>query len=239
MTLLEACEPFFQYACRLNRAARKGALPPEEQVRGEIKEQIAAARSRAAAEPALADSFEQIEKILLYFIDYLVRESRLPYARQWRDLAAEQGHPGGDEEFFDQLDATLADPTPGAAQRLAVFYTCLGLGFAGWYRGQPDHLRRKMTEISSRIRSGLDADRASRVCPEAYENVNTADLVEPPSRRLVGLGIVLAGLAVSVFLANIVLYRDKRAELVRALDRITTLALPGSADGANSPGAGR
>ncbi len=220
MTLLEACEPFFQFVCRIHRGARKGVSPPMAQLRAEITETLDDARTRAAADPAVADQLAKTEIVLIYFIDALVRNSALPYAKQWQDLAAERGQTAGDEDFFDQLDATLADTSDAASQRLAVFYTCMGLGFSGWYRGQPDFLRRKMTEIASRIRSGLDADRAAKVCPEAYDSVNTSDLVEPPSRKLVGVGIILAGLAVTVFLANIVLYRDKRSQLIRALDEI-------------------
>lgn len=226
MTLLETCEPVFQYACRLNRGVRKGVIAPAHQVRTEIKDLLEDTRLKAAAEPAVAEQFAKVEIILLYFLDAIVRNSRLPYASQWADLAAERGQSAGDEDFFDQLDATLADNSESAAQRLTVFYTCMGLGFAGWYRGQPDHLRRKMSEIASRIRAGLDAERAARVCPEAYDNVNTADLVQPPARKLVGIGIVLAGLAVTVFIANIVLYRERRSDLVRALDAIKQASDP-------------
>lgn len=236
MTLLEVCEPVFQYACRLHRGARKGACPPAAQVAEDVDGLLQDARTRAAAEPAVAQQLTRVEPILLYFVDGIVRESRLPYAGQWKDIAAARGFSGGDEDFFDQLESTLADKSDAATQRLSVFYTCMGLGFAGWYRGQPDHLRRKMTEIASRIRSGLEADRAARVCPEAYEGVNTSDLIEPPARRLVGVGIVLAGLALAVFAANIVLYRERRADLVDALDQIKRLAAPDASAGADRGG---
>jgi type IV/VI secretion system ImpK/VasF family protein len=232
MTLAELCEPIFQHACRLHRGARKGLSPAAPEVRAEVKALLDDARQRAAADPALAEQYSKVEIILLYFIDALIRSSRLPYAAKWQDLAAERGGGGqtaGDEDFFDQLDATLADPSDSATQRLGIFYTCLGLGFSGWYRAQPEVLRRKVAEIVPRIRAQMDADKTARVCPEAYESVNTADLVQPQAHRLTALGILIAGLALAVFLANIVLYRDKRAELVRALDQIKSIADTGTA----------
>ena len=37
MTLLELCEPLFQYMCRLNRLARSGSALEMDQVRNDIK----------------------------------------------------------------------------------------------------------------------------------------------------------------------------------------------------------
>jgi hypothetical protein len=130
-----------------------------------------------------------------------------------------------------------------------VFYTCLGLGFTGWYTGQPEVLRKKMLEISSRLRGregGVDADRSARICPEAYEHVNTADLVQPPARRLVGVGIVLAGLAITMFAANVLLFLDRQQQMRSALRMVTqkqavagTAGAAGQSDAAKSTGGAR
>ncbi len=96
----------------------------------------------------------------------------------------------------------------------------MGLGFSGWYQGQPEYLRKKSLEVSARIRPYMDADSSARICPEAYEHVNTSDLVEPPGKRLVLVMIALVGLAAVVFVANIVAYRDSRGKLADALDEI-------------------
>lgn len=221
MTLVECCEPLFQYVCRLNRSARKGASPEMAQVRADITGILSECRARAAANK-LAEPYDRIEIILIYFTDFMVRESRLTFARQWQDLAQERNKQGGDEDFFDQLDETLKDTSEGATQRLAVFYTCIGLGFTGWYTGQPEYLRKKMLEIASRLRGMMDADRSAKICPESYEYVNTADLVQPPSRKLVGVAIVLLGLAVTLFAANVVMYMDKRSKMLTSLKALET-----------------
>jgi type VI protein secretion system component VasF len=118
------------------------------------------------------------------------------------------------------LDETLKEPGDAAAERLVIYYVCIGLGFTGWYTGQPEYLRKKMLEISSRIRHVMDSDQVSKICPEAYEHVNTANLVEPPGRRLVGVGIVVVGLLLVVFAANVSLYLHSKRQMTAALDGI-------------------
>ncbi len=56
-------------------------------------------------------------------------------------------------------------PSDEASQRLLVFYTCIGLGFTGWYAGQSEYLRGKMLDISQRIRSAMETDKTVRICP--------------------------------------------------------------------------
>ena len=41
MTLLELCDPLFQYICRFNRSARKGGHHDLIQVRQEVKAMLA------------------------------------------------------------------------------------------------------------------------------------------------------------------------------------------------------
>jgi type IV/VI secretion system ImpK/VasF family protein len=220
MTLAELCEPLFQYICRLSRMARKGGHSSAEEVRSQIKAQLADMRSKAAGTPGLAAQFDRVELVLIFFADSMIRESSLPFAGQWRDLAQERNELAGDEKFFDLLEEQLADKSEQATERLGVFYTCLGLGFTGWYNGQPEYLRKKMSEILSRMRGRIDADSAGRFCPDAYEHVNTSDLIEPPGRSLVGIAIALVGLAAVLFVTNIVMYRTGSAKLNAALQTI-------------------
>jgi type IV/VI secretion system ImpK/VasF family protein len=219
VTLVECCEPLFQFVCRLNRSARKGVSPDAAQVKTEAKQVLAECKTRATKE-GKQEGFDKVEIILVYFLDSMIRSSALPFARQWQDLAAERGQMAGDEDFFDQLDTTLRDNSEQATERLAVFYTCIGLGFVGWYAGQPEVLKKKMLELSSRLRGQMDADRAARICPEAYERVNTSDLVQPPARKVVGVGIVLIGLALTMFAANIALYLDRQGSMKASLREV-------------------
>ena len=220
MRLHELCEPLFQYVCRLNRSARKGVGLEPNLVRTDIQALFSEMRSRASSDAGLADQFAKVELALIYFVDFMIKESSLSFAHQWKELAHDQGKMAGDEEFYDLLDETLRDPSEAASERLTVYYTCLGLGFTGFYTGQPEYLRKKMMEIQARVRSVMDQDVSSRICPEAYEHVDTRPLNLPPLRNLTGMLIVLVAVVVSVFVANWWMYGRAKSELQTSLDTI-------------------
>jgi type VI protein secretion system component VasF len=217
MTPLELCEPLLQYMCRLNRSARKGGNPEASRVRSEIDALFDQMRSKASADATLAVHYELIELPLLFFVDFMVKESELSFAGEWHELAYDRDELAGDEKFFDLLEETLADQSSAATERLAVFYVCMGLGFSGWYAGQPEYVRNKMLECSARMRKMIDADESSLVCPEAYEHPNTSDLVEPAGTKLMGLGIAFVGLALVVIIANVFLFKWTSDELTDSL----------------------
>lgn len=234
MNLLELCEPLFQYVCRLNRSARKGVRSEPSQVRTEVNQLFAEMRTKSGSERSLAVQYEKVELPLLFFVDFMVKECGGALSREWKELAHERNELAGDEKFFDLLDEELKESGEAAAERLAVYYTCIGLGFTGWYTGQPEHLRKKMMEIAPRIRGLMDADQAARVTPEAYEHVNTADLVVPAGTKLVGVGIVMVGLILVMFAANVTLYIQSRRDLQRALDTIVKQDASARADASGS-----
>ena len=221
MTLLELCEPICQYVCRLSRSGRKGAQPQFSVVRSDIENILGEIR-KAATDPYMAEQFAKVELPLIFFIDSILSESDLPLAAQWNEnrLAAEKHELAGDEKFFDLLDETLADGSEAATERLTIFYTCIGLGFTGWYKGQTDHLQKKMTEIAARIRGYLKTETQDRICPEAYEHLDTRNLIEPPSQKLIGIAIALVGLILSLLMTNMYLYSQASTDLLRALERI-------------------
>ncbi|MFN0131656.1 MAG: DotU family type IV/VI secretion system protein [Phycisphaerales bacterium] len=221
MTLLELCEPLFQYVCRLNRLARKGASIEPEEVRSQVRQMLTTMRTKANAVPGLGPQFEKVELPLIFFVDFMIRDSALPFARRWHDLAQERNELAGDEKFFDLLEETLAERSDAATDRLSVFYTCMGLGFTGWFQGQPEFLRKKMKEIAGRLRARGDQDMAGKLCPDAYENVNTSDLIQPPGRSLTGVGILLIGLVVVLFAGNVFLYQRVVGDLSRYLTEVT------------------
>src|SRR3954467_3604824 len=220
MTLLELCDPLFQYICRFNRSARKGGHHDLHQVRQEVKAMLAEMKGKAAAQPGLSSQFEKIDTVLMFFVDFMIKSSAISNAGDWQELAFDRKELAGDEKFFDLLEETLADRSEQASERLAIFYTCMGLGFTGWYTGQPEYLRKKMLECSTRIRSMIDTDQGSKICPESYENVDTSNLVQPPSASLVGIGIALVGLIVVLFIANAYMYHNSASELEKAFTAI-------------------
>jgi len=199
-----------------------------EQVRSEVRALLDDIQQRAGStgDRRLAAQFDpQGGKLLLvmtFFADFMIRSGSLSFAGEWEDMAAEMGESSGDQRFWEFLEETLADRSEDAVQRLAVYYTCIGLGFTGWYAGQTEYLRRKMLELSARLRGHVPIDSAGNICPEAYENVNTDNLIVPPSRSLAGIGIALLGMALVLFAANAYLYFRSRGNLTDSVNQVRT-----------------
>jgi type VI secretion system protein ImpK len=245
MTLLELTEPLFQYVCRLNRLARKSGVVPTGEtafftkhpgagasparpsldyavVRGDIKAILEDMQQKADKDVRLAGQLKKVELPLLFCVDSLISESALAFASEWNKnrLAYERNELAGDEKFFDLLEADLKDSSDEASERLAVFYVCCGLGFTGIYFKQPELLRKNMLTIAPRIRRWLDADESARICLDAYEGVDTRDLTERPSRKLMLVGIIFICFTVAALISYIVLYHESSSALNRSFDVI-------------------
>jgi type VI protein secretion system component VasF len=225
MTPLELCEPIFTKVCVLNRLGRKqGDLLTYDHLRSEIELLFAAVRNAAEADPTLRVQWQKLELPMIFFVDSMVSESGLALAATWNRnrLAYDRKELAGDEKFFDLLDETLNDASDEASQRLVVYYTCIGLGFTGWYAGQPEYLRGKMLDVSQRIRAAMETDKTLRICPETYLNVDTRDLVQPPAARLGGIAIVFAGLCLIVLTVEAYLFHAASLSLTDSLTAIAS-----------------
>jgi type VI protein secretion system component VasF len=219
MTLSEILEPILQYMCRLNRSARNGAQLDADQTRVELKNLIGHARTQAGG-AGLAEQFGKIELPLVFFIDFTIKEGQYNVSRKWKEIAFDYNELGGDEKFFDLLEETLKETGPAADERLTIFYELLGLGFSGWYVGQPEFLRKKQKEIFARIGGVAPEAESRKICPDAYEHVNTENLIEPPGARLLAFGVVLVVCVVGLFVANVYLYHQSVDALNQSLNVI-------------------
>ena len=191
-------------------------------VRSEIKALLEDLQQKAGSDIRLAAQARQIEMPLLFFLDSVISESKLGFSAQWNQnrLAYERNELAGDEKFFDIVEETLKDPSEDAAERLAVYYLCIGLGFTGIYFRQPEYLRKTMLAIAPRIRHLLDTEQQTRLCPENYENIDTRNLVQPPTNRLVVVGILFLCFTVAALFSYVWIYRDASHTLYSALDQV-------------------
>jgi len=155
-------------------------------------------------------------------VDSVIAESALPFAAQWNQkrLAYERNELAGDEKFFDIIDENLAQQGADAEERLAVFYTCIGLGFTGWYQLQPEYLRKKMRQIAQRIANYVESDEHSLVTPDAYRHTDTTNLPLPVSESLAPLVLIIVGLVVLVAGMNFYLFKRSSTDIHEALTTI-------------------
>lgn len=223
MNLLNICEPLFHYICRLNRIVRSGQGADYDTVRSDIKQIFATMAEQAQQTPRLSSQFKKMEISLMFFVDSIISESALPFAKEWnkKRLAFERNTLSGDEKFYDLLDDTMAEQTDEANERLAVYYTCIGIGFTGWYQTQPEYLRKKMRQLAPRILDYLpQGNDRGYITPEAYKQTNTANLPMPVSASVMPLVISLLALIILVGTINYMLFVQASSEMQNSLERI-------------------
>jgi type VI protein secretion system component VasF len=228
--LLDLCEPLFQSICRLNRANRKGSAPSYFVTSREIDSIFRQMSDEARKNAGLEIQYRSIEMPLMFFVDSVIAESSLPFAAEWdrHRLAYKQNELAGDQKFFDFLEIALEEAkakrtegaTNGGDERLAVFYTCLGLGFTGLYAGQYEYVEKTMLELSPWVRKYVDTDDSALVTPDAYEHTSFLNFPLPVSDSLIPLSIVICGLFILVGWMNFYTFHRMYEEMARALSAI-------------------
>lgn len=222
MKLLETYEDLFQFICRLNRVAKTDAQPDYGRIRSEVRSALDDLNRRAATDVQLMNQVRKLELPIIFFVDNVICTSRLKCAAQWAEnrLAKERNELAGDERFFDILEQDLTDPSDDASERLAVYYTCFGLGFLGMYVGQPEKIRQYQEQIYPRLGRWMDRDPNKKITEEAYQSTDTRVLTEPPSRKIILVAILFVFLSLSVLVVYYGLYAKASYELTDSIDHI-------------------
>src|ERR1700712_167366 len=169
MTLLELCDPLFKYVCFLNRSERKGAAIDPAQADSDLETILAEIKSKAAGQANLADQFEKVEMPLIFFADNVIATMPTQLGELYQRLAYKRDRVAGDTDFCDELEHTLAEPeSVSSNERLAVFYTALGLGFTGDLYYAPAPRRSKMAAMARRVLKVMKEEDRTRITPQAY-----------------------------------------------------------------------
>jgi type IV/VI secretion system ImpK/VasF family protein len=223
MKLLDLYEELFQYVCLLNRMsnAKPEAQREYARVRADVKGLIEDISRNTTSDVRLAGQVRLLEMPVVFFVDNVIATSRLKIAAQWaaNRLATEKNELAGDERFFDFVQKDLADVSEEAVERLAVYYTCFGLGFTGMYINQPEQIRTLIEQIFPRIKHGTDSDRV-RLSEEAYKFTDTRMLTEPPNNKIILVSILFLFLSLSVLVLYYALYYKASSDLTSAVQYI-------------------
>ncbi|MFI4896340.1 MAG: DotU family type IV/VI secretion system protein [Phycisphaerales bacterium JB059] len=215
-SLPELCEPLFQYVCRLSRSSRKGVALDPGLVRSDVRALMGELSSRARAESGMSALADEVRVPLALFVDETVRHCVSGAEASWRSLADElEGFEVESSRFFTSMEDALGDMSQGGLQRVEVLQTCLGLGYRGGRT--PGEIASLIERGAERLSGRMDADPSARVCPEAYDHVDTSDLIQPAGRSVLGIGIALVTLIVVVAVGNAIIYKTASGELRAAL----------------------
>lgn len=191
--LLEHLEPLFLFICQQHRIAResKGGTMSIDAVREGIRRRIDDIETAARQDPLLRQHLDKLKDPIFWYVDstFGSPENAFPFRQQWNDarmgVYTGDGNLAGDDAFFDELDKELQmNPADEAAnERLAFYYTAIGLGFTGrYFKRSPEHraaLKALMDRIYPRITRYLDTDGSGKITPESYRFTDKRDFVAP------------------------------------------------------------
>ena len=130
--LEKLCNPVFRCLCNYWHLSCVTNTVDRQKFLLDITRFMEEARNKARQDLQLQREFAWIEKPLVFFIDYIVKEGRFSFREEWWELSRNYNELSGDEKFFDLLTETLEHPDFGNS--FTLFYIMLGLGFDGIYR---------------------------------------------------------------------------------------------------------
>jgi type VI protein secretion system component VasF len=185
VTAHQVYQPVFEFICESSRLARNRARLDPADLRRRAITILTGITDIARRDPALAEHIQKLHTPVKHFIDGMMARHVLqsPQSEEWHEnrLGYEASR-HGDQAFFDSLrDALREPPSPAAAERLMVYFTCLGLGFKGVESSE--RIRELLGEIQPKIRQFLDLADPARLSPPAYQGLDERDLVRPPRER--------------------------------------------------------
>ncbi|MDR2105581.1 MAG: DotU family type IV/VI secretion system protein, partial [Deferribacteraceae bacterium] len=146
--LEKLCRPILACICNYEQYAAASPLTMER-FKAEVEFLLENARREAAKKPSLAAEFAKIERPLVFFVDYMVKEGSFSFSKGWRELARQYNELSGDEKFFDLLDKAFNDPE--AENVIPLYYTMMGLGFDGVHKGDYGFIEKELRLCAARF----------------------------------------------------------------------------------------
>lgn len=191
-SLMEHLKPLFLCVCEQHRISKsaKNAVSFES-AKQKVTEKIDEIDKAARHDPVLRQQFEKLRDPIYWYLDgtFSSPDNGFPFRQKWIEqrLAdyGEDGSLSGDDAFFDELTKELQNDAndENANERLAFYYTAIGLGFTGcFFKKSPDHRRELkdfMTRLYPRVARYVDTDATGKITPETYRFTDKRDFVAP------------------------------------------------------------
>ena len=205
----DLCRPVITYICNIWILKNKGYEVHEEDVINEINIMFSKIKEKCSSEPLLHKEFLTIEKSLVFFIDYIIKEGNFTFSKNWKNLSKKYGELSGDDKFFDILQNILLDPT--AEDRIELLYVLMGLGFDGSYKGNSANIENLMRTCVSKMQGNINVNK--EVLTKQQENVVTVKKTYNKTKILLisyttaAVILILSLKCESIFLQSIIVTR--------------------------------
>ena len=134
--LHELIRPVLIYVCDCYLYRQHGVEVSLNEVDGKLKSLFADIRRKVDGDEFLKREYAQVEKPLVFFVDYFFKENCFSFSKEYTPLARVYNELSGDDKFFDILDKVLAT-SQSSSDVIKSFYLMLGLGFDGAYKRDP------------------------------------------------------------------------------------------------------
>jgi type VI protein secretion system component VasF len=184
-TLTEVCWPVLDCVIGFTRQVKYRDAPPPEQMRDAVFAALRNAEDLSRGDPATERAWDDhVKRMLVYFIDYKMINSDWPGRDFWINNKLEidpevlgEIEALGGERFFQECDETLREYELAErrerrdrfelAERLALYFICLRLGFKGQFHDRPQALAEYARKLFLRL-PAYAATRAKEMFPDAY-----------------------------------------------------------------------
>ena len=137
--LHELIRPVLLYVCDCYLFRQHGVEVALNEVESKLKNLFADIRRKVDGDEFLKREYAQVEKPLVFFVDYFFKENGFSFSKEYEPLARMYNELSGDDKFFDILDKALAT-SQTSSDVIKSFYLMLGLGFDGAYKRDPKEL---------------------------------------------------------------------------------------------------
>jgi type IV/VI secretion system ImpK/VasF family protein len=203
MKLYDYTSDLFLYLVTFRRRTRKNLPVAESEVRGQIRQLLAAAALRAEADPRTAPLWQRAHYALVVFADEVALDAEWPGAQAWGSALLEQevfGTSVGGVRFFGLLEE-VRDGEPDLAE---VFFLCLSLGFRGRYAADAPELEAYRRKLVRAIPEQIPPDE-TKITPGAYHAVH-GEAKSSPVVNLVRVAIACAAFVLVYVIFSQVLF---------------------------------
>lgn len=155
--LHELIRPVLLYVCDCYLFRQHGVEVALNEVDNKLKTLFADIRRKVDGDEFLKREYAQVEKPLVFFVDYFFKENGFSFSREYEPLARMYNELSGDDKFFDILDKALAT-SQTSSDVIKSFYLMLGLGFDGAYKRDPKEVIPYINDCADRMSLDLNPE---------------------------------------------------------------------------------